>query len=154
MGGALGRVLTGSSSVEDENASPYQGNHSRTEIENDPSVSGLFRQTRFEPPSARAPRASSRASPVWPQCAVELTRVSRPACALRAVRHLSPSNPWLPMHSPEQLVEISGAFNKFGQPTLPALAAPTPWPGAHRSCSGRRRALRRRSPAPPVECAR
>ena len=33
--------------------------------------------------------------------------------AAAAVRHVAPDNPWLKLLTPEQLVEINGAFKKF-----------------------------------------
>ena len=53
-------------------------------------------------------------------CAVTgLTLAS--SCLLScAVRHVSPKNPWLPLLTPHQLVEINSAFKNFGTPSLAA----------------------------------
>lgn len=43
-----------------------------------------------------------------------LIALFRPSSRLLAVRHIAPTNPWLPLLTPHQLVEISSAFRKFG----------------------------------------
>ena len=42
--------------------------------------------------------------------------VLRALASRSAVRHVAPTNPWLPLLTPHQLVEISSAFRKFGAP--------------------------------------
>ena len=42
--------------------------------------------------------------------------VLRALASRSAVRHIAPTNPWLPLLTPHQLVEISSAFRKFGAP--------------------------------------
>ena len=72
---------------------------------------------KLVPPSASviSPQALSqtraRALCASPTC------LSRIACFARrvpmAVRHISPKNPWLDLLSPEQIIEIHGAFKQF-----------------------------------------
>ena len=49
------------------------------------------------------------------ECRATVALLTMSCCpALLAVRFINPTNPWLPLLSPAQLVEINTSFIKFG----------------------------------------
>jgi len=85
-----------------------------------PSDGGARRRGRWEQKAAAAPSQMGSLFSKGPRHLVKVlpdannmlpdilhTRFVPP------IRHVSPTNPWLPLLTPHQLVEISGAFKKF-----------------------------------------
>ena len=70
--------------------------------------------TQFLPPSARR-HAQISPQPCSHESALSSWLSFSPARGVcLAVNHVSKDNPWLPLLTPHQLVEINGAFRKFG----------------------------------------
>ena len=75
-------------------------------------------QVRVSPPSHPPPSdPSQRARAHSSSHANSLTAFF--CLAPVAVRHVTPDNPWLPLLSAQQVVEIAGAFHKFGARRVP-----------------------------------
>lgn len=109
-------------------------------------------RTRFVPPSTPPPADArpAAACPAGRSRSPLETSGSRRGCSrgdlcmsARAVKHVSHSNPWLPLLTPHQLVEIAGAFKKFGAPR----------PAGSLALSGRRAAAAGPPPPPPPGAA-